>query len=157
MIYWGMTKISEDDDVKKWGIRRLSPLWIVIVSCKSWWEEQSVATREHGYDQKARLITKYSFSDLTITNIRYDGKTFILQIVNLKKTLTTRACYSAYYSADTSTDVLYSTFLESLHNNLPTFTFLDMIQKCHCYSRIQTDVLLRSPLLSAKQGKYICL
>ena len=38
-IYWRMIKISEQADLKKWGIRWLCPKWIAIVSCKSWWEE----------------------------------------------------------------------------------------------------------------------
>ena len=45
-----------------------------------------------------RLITKYTFSDLPMTYINY----YIL---------TTQACYSAYYSADKSTNCFYATSL----------------------------------------------
>ena len=45
-----------------------------------------------------RLITKYTFSDLAMTYISY----YIL---------TTQACYSAYYSADKSTNCFYATSL----------------------------------------------
>ena len=63
-IYWEMAKISKKKDVKRWGIKRFCPLWITIVSLKFWWEEQSIAAKDHGHDQMARWSNKYSFSNL---------------------------------------------------------------------------------------------
>ena len=50
-------------------------------------EEYSIATEEHGHHEKARLITKYTFSDLAMIYISYDGDTFIIRL--LKGNLTT--------------------------------------------------------------------
>ena len=59
----------------------------------------------------SRLITKYIFSDLTMIYISYDGETFILQIVILKRNLTARLSNSAYYNAGKSAISLCITFL----------------------------------------------
>ena len=107
-IYWEMAKISKKKDVKRWGIALFCPLWITIVSLKFWWEEQSIAAKDHDHDQMARLSNKYSFNDLA--NNIYDEETFILRIVILKRNLTTRVCYSAYHSPDKSASFLYTTF-----------------------------------------------
>ena len=40
----------------------------------------------------ARLITKYTFSDLAMIYISYEEETLILRIVILKRRLTTQAC-----------------------------------------------------------------
>ena len=82
-----MTKISETNAVKKCGIRRLCSLKIAKFSCKTWWKEYSIATEKHGHHEKARLITKYTFSDLAMIYISYDGDTFIIRL--LKGNLTT--------------------------------------------------------------------
>ena len=47
--------------------------------------------RKDGHEQKARLITKYTFRDLAMIYVSYDEETFILRIVILKRNLTTRA------------------------------------------------------------------
>ena len=59
----------------------------------------------------ARLITKDTFSDLAMIYISYVGEAFILRIEILKRNLTTRPCYTAYYSADKFINSFYTTLL----------------------------------------------
>ena len=72
---------------------------------------------------KARLISIYTFNDLAMIYISYDGETFILRIVILKRNLTIRACYSAY-SILISLQILYKQYSFSVYTiAFPPTTF----------------------------------